>query len=80
MGDGTLKSGVSHKWFDESSRLTELFLHPDSDWIFFGSTTNLLCIFVIYWVFTAVVLFKNDVFLLVPSVKVLELGLPKFFS
>ena len=27
----TLKPGISHKSFDELSRLTELFLHPDSD-------------------------------------------------
>ena len=27
----TLKSGASQKWFDESSRLTEWFLHGDSD-------------------------------------------------
>ena len=32
----TLKSGVSHKWFDESSRLIEWFWHADSDWINFG--------------------------------------------
>ena len=42
---GILKSGVSHKWFDELSRFIELFLHGDSDWIVFGLTTNLLCIF-----------------------------------
>ena len=28
---GTLKSGVSHKWFDELSKLVEWFLHVDSD-------------------------------------------------
>ena len=28
----TLKSGVSHKWFDEPSWLIEWFLHADSDW------------------------------------------------
>ena len=28
---GTLKSGASHKWFDESSRLIEWFLHADRD-------------------------------------------------
>ena len=27
---GTLKSGISQKSFDELSRLTQLFLHPDS--------------------------------------------------
>ena len=42
---GTLKSGVSHKWFDELSRLIEWFLHADSDRIVFGLTANLLCTF-----------------------------------
>ena len=42
---GTLKSGVSHKWFDELSRLFEQFLHVDIDGIVFGLTTNLLSIF-----------------------------------
>ena len=42
---GTLKSGVSHKWFDELSRLIELFFHADSDGIIFGLTANLLFIF-----------------------------------
>ena len=42
---GTLKSAVSHKWCDELSRLIEWFLHVGSDGIFFGLTTNLLCIF-----------------------------------
>ena len=27
----TLKSGVSHKWFDELSRLIEWFVHADGD-------------------------------------------------
>ena len=40
---GTLKSGVSHKWFDELSRLFEQFF--DIDGIVFGLTTNLLSIF-----------------------------------
>ena len=75
----TLKSGASHKWFDESSRLIEWFLHGDSDWIIFGLTTSLLCIFDICWVSTAVVLVKNDVLFLVPTGKVLELGVPKCF-
>ena len=30
---GTLKPGISHKWFDELSRLNEWFLHADSDGI-----------------------------------------------
>ena len=42
---GTLKSGVSHKRFDELSRLIESFLHADSDGIIFGLMTNLLCSF-----------------------------------
>ena len=41
---GTLQSSLSHKWFDELSRLTEWFLHADSDGTIFGLTTNLLCI------------------------------------
>ena len=76
---GTLKSGAFHIWFDESSRLTEWFLYADSDSIIFGLTTNLLCIFDICWVFTAVVLVKNDVLLLVPTGKVLEIGFSKCF-
>ena len=42
---GTLKSGVSYKWFNEFSRLTEWILHADSDGIIFGLMANLLCIF-----------------------------------
>ena len=42
---GTLKSDVSHKWFDELSRLIEWFLCTDSGAIVFGLTSNLLCIF-----------------------------------
>ena len=38
---GTLKPGISHKWFDELSRLTERFLHADSDGIIFYSTLYL---------------------------------------
>ena len=47
---GTLKSGISHKWFDELSRLTEWFLCTDSDGMAFGLTSNLLCIFDTYFV------------------------------
>ena len=75
----TLKSGTSHKWFDESSRLTEWFLHGESDGIVFGLTSSLLCIFDICWVSTEVVLAKNDVLLLVSTGKVLKLGFPKCF-
>ena len=32
----TLKSSLSHKWFDELSILVEWFLHADSDGIIFG--------------------------------------------
>ena len=42
IDNGTLKSGVSCKWFDELSRF---ILHADSDGIIFGLTANLLCIF-----------------------------------
>ena len=42
---GTLKSGVSHKLFDELSRLIEWFLLADSDGIMFGLMANLLWIF-----------------------------------
>ena len=34
---GTHKPSVSHKWFDELSRLIEWFLHADSDGIFFST-------------------------------------------
>ena len=57
----TLRLGISHKWFDESSRLIEWFLDPDNDWIMFGLTANLFCIFDICLVSTVVVLVKNDV-------------------
>ena len=49
---GTLKSGVSHKWFDESSRLIEWFLHADRDWII----SNLLLIYSVSLTFAALVL------------------------
>ena len=42
---GTVKSDVSHKWFDELGRLTELFLLTFTDRIIFGLTANLLYIF-----------------------------------
>ena len=38
---GTLKSGVSHKWFDELKKLIEWILHVHSDGIICGLTTNL---------------------------------------
>ena len=38
---GTLKSGISQKWFDELSILIEWFLHADSDGIIFYSTLYL---------------------------------------
>ena len=67
--------------FDELSRLTEWFLHADSDSIIFDLITNLLltfvsciltfvyCIFDICWVSAAVLLVKNDVLLLLPTGK-----------
>ena len=58
LDHGSLKSGVSHKWFDGLSRLVEWFLHVDSDLIIFGFTTNLLCLLDICWVFNVVVLVK----------------------
>ena len=79
LDHGTLKSSLSHKWFDESSRLTEWFLHAESDWIIIGLTTNPLCIFDICWMSSSVVLIKNDVLLLVPTRKVLELVFHKCF-
>ena len=79
LDHGILNSGVSHKFFDELSRLVLQFLHADSDWIIFGLTTNLLCIIDICWVSTAVVLVKNDVLLLVPTGNVLAFGFPKYF-
>ena len=79
LDHGTLKSGVSHKWFDGLSKLTEWFLHADSNWTIFGLTTNLLCVLDIYWVSTAVVLVENDVLLLVLKGKIWELGFPKCF-
>ena len=45
----TQKSGVYYKRFDESSRLTELFLHAGSDWIISGLITNLPCACDICW-------------------------------
>ena len=40
----------SQKWFDELSRLIEWFLCTDSDGMVFGLTSNVLCIFNIYFV------------------------------
>ena len=74
----TPKSDASHKWFDELSGVIKWFLHGDSDWIIFGLTTSLLCIFEICKVSTAVVL-VNNVLLIVPIGKVLEIGFPKRF-
>ena len=42
---GTLKSGVSHKWFDELSRLIKWFLHANSDGISFSLMASLLCVY-----------------------------------
>ena len=42
---GTHKPSVSHKWFDELSRLIEWFLHADWDRLIFGLAANLCCTF-----------------------------------
>ena len=44
LDHGTLKLGVSHKWFYELSRLIECSLHTDSDGRIFGLTANILCL------------------------------------
>ena len=46
INHGTLKSGVSHKWFDELNRLNKWFLHADSDGIIFDLMASQLSIFV----------------------------------
>ena len=79
LGQETLESSVSNKWFDELSRLIEWLLHVSSDWIICGLTTNLICVLGICWVSTAAVLVKNDVLFLVRAGKVLEFGFPKCF-
>ena len=45
IDQGSLKSVVSHKWFDELSRFIEWFLHAGSDGIIFSLMANLLCDF-----------------------------------
>ena len=42
---GTLKWGLTHKWFDELSRLTELFLYVHSNWTMFKLTFMLFFVF-----------------------------------
>ena len=69
LDQGTLKSDVSHKSFDELSRFIKWFLYVDSNWIIFDLTTNLLCFLDICCVSTAVVLVKNDFLFLVPQEK-----------
>ena len=64
----------------QSSRLIERFLHADSNWIIFGLATNLLCVLDTCRVSTAVLLIKNDILLLVPTWKVLELKCGKIVS
>ena len=67
---GALKSGASH--------MIRLIKQIDS--IIFDLTTNLLCIFEICLVSTAVALVRNDILLIVPTQKqVLELGFSKCF-
>ena len=72
-----LKPGVSHKLFNELSKLIERFLNANSDCMIFGLADNLLFIFGIFWVFTTVVFVKNDVLLLVPTRTISKLGFPK---
>ena len=40
-----LKSCISHKWFDDLSRLTEWLLHANRDGVNFSLSASLLCIF-----------------------------------
>ena len=47
---GILRSDVSHKWFDELSRLIEWFLCTESDGMVFGLTFSLLCTCDIYFI------------------------------
>ena len=59
---GTLKSGVSHKWFDELSILIKWFLHADSDGIIFGlmaSPIYFVSLTSKWWGMTAVVLSQS---------------------
>ena len=72
LDHGTVKPVVLHKWFDELSRFIDLYLHADSEW-------NLLCIFDICLVSTAFVLVKNDILLLVPTEKFLEIHFSQCF-
>ena len=46
----TLKSVVSHKWFDELSRLNEWFLFTDNNGMGFSLISSLVFIFGIYFV------------------------------
>ena len=41
---GTPRSGLSHKWLDEFSRLIEWFLYANTDGVIFDLKVNLLCI------------------------------------
>ena len=41
---GTPRSGLSHKWLDEFSRLIEWFLYANTDGVLFDLKVNLLCI------------------------------------
>ena len=59
---GTLKSGVSYKWFYELSILIEWFLHANSDGISFGlmaSPIYFVSLTSKWWGTTAVVLSQS---------------------
>ena len=59
---GTVISGVSHKWFDELSVLTEWFLHADSDGInlcLMASPIYFVSLTSKWWGTTAVVLTQS---------------------
>ena len=75
----TVKSGVSHKWFENRIDWMNGFLYADSNWIIFGLTTNLLCVLDIYGLSTAVLL-NNNILFLVRTGKVLELAFPNAFN
>ena len=85
----TPKCPDTPQWYTSQLYLTNNLMNQ-ADWlndfctlivikIIFGLTTNLLCIFDIYWMSTTVVLVKNDALLLVPTGNVLGLSFPKCF-
>ena len=70
FNNGTLKSGGFQKWFDKSSRLIEWFLHADSNWIIFSSTTNLIYVLSLSFTGCPLYLLRN----LVPTGNAERLG------